>query len=99
MAKLIRDKIPEIMAAQGKKAVTHVASESEYAEFLNKKLQEEVAEYLHDKKDEELADILEVLMALAESRGLSFDEIEKIRQKKAEGRGTFSKKLILDRTD
>lgn len=56
--KLIRDKIPEIIAAQGEQAITHVATPEEYAMKLKEKLGEEVAEYLKDGNAEELADIL-----------------------------------------
>ena len=44
---------------------------------------------------EELADILEVVYALAASKGFSQKELEDIYQKKHEVRGGFEKKLLL----
>jgi predicted house-cleaning noncanonical NTP pyrophosphatase (MazG superfamily) len=96
--KLIRDKIPEIIEKNGQKAIIHIASNDEYKEKLREKLQEEVAEYLKSFEKEELADILEVIYALCEARDVSTDEIEKIRKKKANKRGKFKKRIILDET-
>ena len=96
--KLIRDKIPEIIEKNGQKAIIHIASNDEYKEKLREKLQEEVAEYLKSFEKEELADILEVIYALCEAHDISTDEIEKIRKKKANKRGKFKKRIILDET-
>jgi predicted house-cleaning noncanonical NTP pyrophosphatase (MazG superfamily) len=43
-----------------------------------------------------LADILEVVYALAANAGVSCDELEEIRKKKAIDRGAFLKKLIIE---
>ena len=45
---------------------------------------------------EELADLLEVMMAVAKARGSSIEEVEKIRQQKADKRGGFEKKILLE---
>lgn len=50
--KLIRDKIPEIIAAKGGQAVTHVATDEEYQAKLREKLTEEVQEYMKDLNPE-----------------------------------------------
>ena len=96
--KLIRDKIPEIIASKGGNAEIRVLSDEEYPSYLEAKLDEEVGEYHRDKTAEELADILEVVYALAESNGISKDELLRIYQKKHEARGGFSKKLLLLRS-
>ena len=44
--KLVRDRIPEIIAAQGEKPIFRVVDDREYTIGLEKKLEEEVAEYL-----------------------------------------------------
>lgn len=95
--KLVRDKIKEIIEKEGKIPVIHIAHEQEYSQRLKEKLMEEVQEFLSAPTDEELADILEVVYALAELGGLSPAQLEKKRQEKAKGRGTFSKRIILDR--
>ena len=55
--KLVRDKIPEIIEADGKACKTHILSNDEYIAALEAKLNEEVAEYQADKNLEEMADL------------------------------------------
>ncbi|MBT7706701.1 nucleoside triphosphate pyrophosphohydrolase [archaeon] len=59
--KLVRDKIPEIIAGNGDTAATHIATDEEYRGKLREKLQEEVNEFLEELDNGELADILEVV--------------------------------------
>ncbi len=94
--KLIRDKIPEIIKNTGKDPTIHIASESEYWESLKEKLKEEVMEFDKESNEEEFADILEVLEAIKDFKKFSQKDIEDIKKKKAEKRGKFKKKLILD---
>lgn len=96
--KLIRDKIPEIIAAHGGNAEIRILSDEEYPIYLEAKLDEEVGEYHQDKTAEELADILEVVYALAENRGISQNELLQIYQKKHDERGGFAEKLLLIRS-
>ncbi len=96
MAKLIRDKIPEIIRHASKIPITHTASEEEYAKKLNEKLKEEIFEFLEDNSEEELADVLEVVYAICDLKGISKDELEKIREDKAKERGSFEERIILD---
>ena len=93
--KLVRDKIPEIIAGAGKTCTCEVLSDADYLRLLDEKLNEELAEYQADKSLEELADLLEVIRAVALARGSSIDESERIRRVKAEQRGAFEKKLLL----
>lgn len=44
---------------------------------------------------EELADLLECIKALAQIHGSSFEEVERLRQEKAEKRGGFEEKVFL----
>lgn len=94
--KLVRDKIPEIIEADGKTCKTKILSDEEYIAALETKLNEEVAEYQADKNLEEMADVLEVLQAICVARGYSLDELETMRAKKAEERGGFSDKIFLE---
>ena len=93
--KLVRDKIPEIIAANGGKAEFRQLSDEEYIVCLEQKLDEEAGEYHRDKTPEELADILEVVYALAATAGCSREELMEIYRKKHETRGGFEKKLFL----
>jgi predicted house-cleaning noncanonical NTP pyrophosphatase (MazG superfamily) len=94
--KLVRDRIPEIIRKDGRKPVTHLAKEEEYFARLREKLTEEVAEFSRDWEVEELADILEVVYALAEAKGVARDGLERMRMKKAGERGRFRRRIILD---
>lgn len=97
--KLVRDNIPNIIESNGEVAITRVLSDEEYKKELEKKLYEEYNEVLNSSDDdriEELADMLEVIIALAEVDGKTFDDIEKIRVLKKEKRGGFSKRIYLE---
>lgn len=94
--KLVRDKIPEIIEADGKACKTHILSNDEYIAALEAKLNEEVAEYQADKNLEEMADVLEVLQAICVARGYSVAELEAMRAKKAEKRGGIKEKIFLE---
>lgn len=94
--KLVRDKIPEIIAKSGKEAATRVLSYGDYLEALDTKLNEEVAEYQADKSLEEMADILEVLQAICIARGHSLQDLESLRAQKASERGSFADRIFLE---
>ena len=96
--KLVRDKIPEIMESKGLVPVTHVASDEEYQQKLKAKLQEEVDEFFKDSNEEELADILEVTYALCDLYEINRSRLELLRKEKAEKRGGFRNRIILDET-
>jgi predicted house-cleaning noncanonical NTP pyrophosphatase (MazG superfamily) len=95
-SKLVRDRIPEIIRKDGRKPVTHLAKEGEYLAKLREKLDEEVAEFSRGRKVEELADILEVVYTIGETKGVTKDELERMRKKKASRRGRFTQRIILD---
>lgn len=94
--KLVRDKIPEMIEADGKMCRTHILSEEEYIAALEEKLNEEVAEYQADKTLEEMADVLEVLHAICVARGYMLEELKEVRVKKAEERGGFWERIFLE---
>ena len=93
--KLVRDKILEIIKANGQKPTHKILTAEEYAVELTKKLVEEVEEYKKDKNTDELAEIMEVVYALASLHSCTAEELEKIRAEKAEKRGGFEKKIFL----
>ena len=97
--KLVRDKIPEIIQSKGDVPHTHIASDEEFAIKLKEKLQEEVNEFLKDDNVEELADILEVIYAILDAKHIERSQLELVRKKKAEERGAFLNKIILDETE
>jgi predicted house-cleaning noncanonical NTP pyrophosphatase (MazG superfamily) len=79
-----------------KHQITHAASEEEYGQRLLTKLEEEVREYQEGRELEELADILEVLYVIREYEGISEEQLERIRSEKAEERGRFERRIILE---
>lgn len=92
--KLVRDKIPQMITAAGKKPITKILEQEEYLVELDRKLNEEVAEYQADKSLEEMADVLEVLFAICEARGHSVEELMAVRDEKRERRGGFGQRIF-----
>lgn len=93
--KLIRDKIPEIIIDSGKSLSTEILDEASYKKELDKKLLEEVEEYLRDDNVEELADIIEVILAILDYKGVSRPDFEMVRESKVEKRGAFKERIFL----
>ena len=93
--KLVRDRIPPIIRATGATCRVEILSDSDYLRYLDAKLDEELAEYHKDQNLEELADLLEVIYACAVARGYTLEELEKLRVAKADKRGSFSEKILL----
>lgn len=97
--KLVRDRIPELIQAQGKKVVWRILTEEEHLVKLEEKLYEEVEEYQEDKSLEEMADVLEVLYSICSARGYTAAELEAEREKKAKNRGGFKDRIFLEYVD
>jgi predicted house-cleaning noncanonical NTP pyrophosphatase (MazG superfamily) len=93
--KVIRDKMPEIIADSGKKYTLKQLDDASFLAEIEKKLIEEVNEYSESKDIEELADLLEVIYRISELRGVNSDELDEIRKEKAEKRGKFASNLFL----
>ncbi len=94
--KLVRDNIPEIIKTSGKHPVIHIADQKEYWEKLLEKLEEEVGEFIDERNPNELADVLEVIDAIAHFMEIPREKIFAIKEKKAQQRGRFTKRIILD---
>ena len=97
--KLVRDRIPEVIQAQGKKVVWRILTEEEHLVKLEEKLYEEVEEYQEDKSLDEMADVLEVLYSICSARGYTAAELEAEREKKAKNRGGFKDRIFLEYVD
>jgi predicted house-cleaning noncanonical NTP pyrophosphatase (MazG superfamily) len=100
--KLVRDQIPDIIAAAGSRPSTRVLDHASYQGALRSKLLEEAqeAEVAPDEQlASELADVLEVLRALATAHGMRWEDIElQARHKRAE-RGGFDRRIFLEHVD
>lgn len=93
--KLVRDKIPEIIAQQGESANIRILSDKAYTAALEQKLDEETAEFHKEKNLEELADILEVVYALADDLGYTKEDLLQVYNQKHEKRGGFHSRIFL----
>lgn len=93
--KLVRDKIPEIIRADGKECEIRVAEGKEKYALLEKKLMEEVNEFIEDKNLDELADVMEVLFGLAREIGYSEEDLIMKREEKKSERGGFENGVVL----
>lgn len=94
--KLVRDRIPDIIKSKGGNPTIHIADSDELRKRLADKLYEEVREFLNDWNVQELADISEVIRAFSEAIGSSPQQVEWVRQKKAQEKGGFSGGIVLD---
>ncbi|WP_431954486.1 nucleoside triphosphate pyrophosphohydrolase [Nocardia lijiangensis] len=99
MGKLVRDRIPEIIRADGGTPDVRVLDADDYETALHDKLFEEAAELRAadaDDRLEEAADVLEVLLALATLNGFTLEDIVSTAKAKFAERGGFEDRLWLD---
>ena len=94
--KLVRDKIPEaIERTEGRTANYKILNNKEYLQELDRKLFEEAHEFVEEHSVEELADLMEVISAIMNARGLSLEEVEIARKAKSDKKGKFDDKVYL----
>ena len=96
--KLVRSKILQILTDKGMPHTAHLAPPEEYKEKLYEKLLEEAGELAQDRNKEELADVLEVIEAIIILNRWSRKEIEMIRLKKRDEKGSFLAPIILEQS-
>lgn len=93
--KLVRDRIPELIRAEGREPIIKELKGKALTSALYDKLIEEHAELLAAKeashKRDELADMIEVILALAEQYGVSEEKLMQLVQRKRDKRGGFAK--------
>lgn len=97
--KLIRDRIPEIIAKDGNTADIIILSDESFKQAIKEKLIEEATEVLNaDNRDEvlsELADLQEVMDTIKQMYNINTLEVNTIQAVKALQRGKFEKRLYL----
>jgi predicted house-cleaning noncanonical NTP pyrophosphatase (MazG superfamily) len=97
---LVRDKLPEIMLTEGRTIEVRTAKGREYEFMLSKKLEQDVKDFLGDRKNiDKIAEITEVLHCLADYNEIDWDKVEETRKKKIIDRGSFKKKIILEKVE
>ena len=90
--KLVRDKVPSLIEAQGKQCKIYVATGEDYQNRLKDKLMEEAKEFFENPCVEELADVQEVIDAIQDVHRW---DLTKARLKKNVDRGGFWRRYIL----
>lgn len=94
--KLVRNKIPAIVTANGAVPKTRIIdNDDEYLVELTKKLIEEATEVSETPNIEELADSLEVIYAIGAHLSYTPADIEAARVKKQQARGGFDERIYL----
>jgi len=97
--KLVRDRIPEILAEKKIQYNFHIADNKEYLEMLYKKVLEELEEFKKDPSIQEFADLMEVLENIARIYKFDVKEIKTVKKAKKISRGGFDNMIILETTD
>lgn len=96
--KLVRDRIPALIIADGGTPRATVLDEPAYTAALKAKLLEEAEEvFTADEGSllEEIADVYEVLLALAATRGADLANVQRVAQEKVQARGGFTSRIWL----
>lgn len=82
--KLVRDRIPEVMASEGKLATVKRINGEQLQRELFEKLTEEHVELLDKPELDEIADMMEVLLSIAQTLGHSEEQaLLAVREKRA----------------
>jgi len=100
--KLVRDRIPELIEANGHHAVTRILDGQDYRAALLAKLIEEAREAQGAPTDElpsELADVWEVLQALLSTVPMTWQGFQALAASKRGERGGFSEGIFLEYTE
>jgi len=94
--KLVCDRIPGVIADEGKSFSTRKALDEELIDYAMKKLQEEVQEFIEEPSAEEAGDIVEIFHFICDQLGIPDHTIMAERTAKRVTRGAFEKHLILE---
>ena len=97
--KLVRDRIPRIIADDGKSFAVRKASEDEIISYAFKKLNEEIQEFTEDPCAEEAADVMEIFHFLCDKLGIRDSHIMAQATSKRILRGGFEQGFILEWVD
>jgi predicted house-cleaning noncanonical NTP pyrophosphatase (MazG superfamily) len=91
----VRDGVPERLRREGRACAARTLPDDAYLSYLEYALIEELEGYLETKDTEELADLLEVIRRVAELRGLSWEELDGLRARRAGLLGGYGGNTVL----
>lgn len=108
--KLIRDKLVDSLTQKGIKLIKKdITDEETIIKYYAQKIVEEANEVLEAscgsvnsekaKVIEELADLCEIITAFAKLSGISQEQIQAVQTQKANEKGAFENKVIIDRME
>ena len=96
--KLVRDRIPDIIRAEGRSCATVTVSGPALLRLLKEKLQEEATEAAGADGPallSELADVREVIDALSAAAGITDTDLLREQERRRQERGGFDSKTLL----
>jgi predicted house-cleaning noncanonical NTP pyrophosphatase (MazG superfamily) len=97
--KLVRDRIPEIIEADGKDCQVRQVDVSEFREYAFKKLREEIEEFIENPCALEAADVMEIMNFICYRMGIREQAILAEATAKRVRNGGFEMGFILDWVD
>lgn len=93
----MRNKIPSIIKASGRKPIYRKANRDEVPALLYDKVIEELNEFVENPSAEEAGDIYEVLCALCHFHKISMSKVHEASDAKRLNRGNFNKNIVLEK--
>ncbi|WP_380172587.1 nucleoside triphosphate pyrophosphohydrolase [Kineococcus sp. DHX-1] len=100
MGKLVRDRIPDVIRANGEEPVVRVLGGDEFVDAVLEKVVEEAGELRAattvEERLAEAADVYEVLVAVAGACGTTIDEVVRRAAAKRAERGGFGDRVWLE---
>jgi len=93
----VRNKIPSIIKASGRKPIYRKANRDEVPALLYDKVIEELNEFVENPSAEEAGDIYEVLCALCHFHKISMSKVHEASDAKRLNRGNFNKNIVLEK--
>ncbi len=97
--KLVRDRIPSVIADAGKTFASRKADENEIISYAFKKLHEEIQEFTEDPSAEEAADVMEIFHFLCDKLGIRDSAVMAQATSKRILRGGYEQGIILEWVD
>lgn len=97
--KIVRDKIPRLIKSQGKKVKYSVVSDEEAYAYLIEELFTISTKFADTEKIDDLVDIIEVVFAIAELRGITDKSLLSEIYNKRIAKGGFEKNIVLEGVD
>jgi predicted house-cleaning noncanonical NTP pyrophosphatase (MazG superfamily) len=94
--KLVRDKVPDRITAEGGAPKTHILDKAAYLQALIELLFEEAEVFAENQTIDELAELQEILLALTDALNITPGDLAKAYLAKANAEGAFKKRIFLE---